>query len=157
MTAYRIALFLHLLGAVSFFAGMAVAGVGLAAAARRTRPSETALLLHAGRLGLPLVGAGFLLLLGAGLSLVHETGRSLGTPWIAAALGLLIGSALLGGYGGRAPRHARELATRLADEGDDPSAELQTLFLARPALAANTLAALAALAALGLMVWRPGG
>ena len=157
MTAYRIALFLHLFGAVSFFAGMAVAGVAFAAAARRTRPSETALLLRTGRLGLPLVGAGFVLLLGAGLWLVHETGRSLGTPWIAAALGLLIGSALLGGYGGRAPRHARELATRLAAGDDAPSAELRSLLLARPALAANTLAALSALAALALMVWRPGG
>ena len=48
---YEWALFFHLLGAFSFFAGLTVAAVGQTAARRCTRPSEIVLLLRAARWG----------------------------------------------------------------------------------------------------------
>ena len=53
-------LLFHLLGALLFFAGAAVAAVGQLEALRRRRPSEVALLLGTTRWGVLLVGVGAL-------------------------------------------------------------------------------------------------
>src|SRR6266508_4066464 len=63
---------------------------------------------------------------------------------------------LLGGLGGRSARHARELAERLAAEGDHPSEELRSLVSHRPSLLLSYASTGAIVAILVLMVWKPG-
>ena len=155
MSSYETALFLHILGAVLFFAGMAVAGAGYLTAMRRERPSEIALLLGLTRFGVLLVAVGTVLVLAFGLWLVDLTGYSLGDGWVASALALFAVSSALGTAGGRRPKEARLLATRLAHEGDLPDQALRQLLRGRAALWVNYGAALAALAILALMVFKP--
>jgi uncharacterized membrane protein len=149
------ALFVHLLGAVVFFAGLAVATVAYAAAWRRDRPAEIALILSLSTVGVALVGAGAGIVLLSGFWLLQRTGYGLGDGWVSAALGLLALSALLGAIGGRKPKQARLVARQRAAEGAADSAEIQRLLRDRAALAANVLAGAAALATLALMVWKP--
>ncbi len=151
---YEWALFFHLLGAFSFFAGLAVAAVAQTAARGRTRPSEISLLLRAARWGVLLVGFGTLLVLGFGFWLVHLTGYGF-QGWIVAALALLGIALVAGGIGGQAPKRARRLADRLAEQ-DEASPELERLLNSRAADALNVTAAAAAIAILVLMVWKPG-
>ena len=70
-TTYNVALVLHLLGAITFVAGIVVAGVAFEAARRRTQPAEIALLLSITRFGVLLVALGTLLIAAFGLWLVH--------------------------------------------------------------------------------------
>lgn len=122
-----VALFLHLTGALLFASGIVVAGVGFESARRRERPAEIALLLGLARSGVVLVLAGALLLLGCGLWLVGLEDVGYGTGWVDAALGLFMLALLLGGLGGRRPKQARKLATRLAAEGKAANPELRAL------------------------------
>jgi len=125
----HVLLFFHLLGAVCFFAGAAVAGVLQLAAMRCQRPSEVAKLLGLTRAGVALVGVGSLLTLVFGLALAGHEGIGFSPAWIQAALGLWVLSMALGGYGGRT---------------------------ARLPLLASWASGLLLLAILGLMVWQPG-
>lgn len=152
---FEIALFLHLLGALLFVSGIVVAGVAFEAARRREAPAEVALLLGLTRVGVLLVAAGGLLLLGCGIWLVDLLGLSYGTGWLTWALGLFALSVILGGLGGQRPKQARQLATRLAQEGKMASAELRALLDDRISLAANYLSAALVLGVLALMVFRP--
>jgi uncharacterized membrane protein len=152
----HVLLFFHLLGAVSFFAGAAVAGTLQLAAIRRERPSEIRELLRLTRVGAVLVGIGGLLTLAFGIALAEHEGLGLWPAWIQAALGLWVAAMALGGYGGRTARHARRLAERLAAEGDEPSPELHTLLAARGPLWASYASGLMLFAILALMVWQPG-
>lgn len=152
---HETALFLHLLGVLAFAAGIAVAGVAFEAARRRERPVEIALLLGLTRIGVLLVVAGGLLLLGCGFWLVELHGIGYGVGWIQAAIGLFALSLLLGGYGGQQPKRARRLATRLAEEGAPADAELRALLDDRLSLAANYASAALVLAILALMVFKP--
>ena len=152
---YEWALFAHVAGAISFFAGLAVAAVGQAAARRRSRPSEIAALLGAARSGVVLVAAGLLLVLGSGFWLLDLTVYGFDT-WVVAALALLALSVVAGGVGGQAPKRARRLAKRLAREDDAPSRELEALLHDRLAAALNWAAAAAAVAILVLMICKPG-
>jgi uncharacterized membrane protein len=156
VTATNWLLFFHLLGAVSFFAGAAVAGTLQLAAIRRERPSEIHALLRLTRVGVVLVGIGALLTLVFGIALAEHEGLGLSPAWIQAALGLWVAAMALGGYGGRTARQARHLAERLALEGDEPSAELRALVAARGPLWASYASGLILLAILALMVWQPG-
>ena len=80
---------------------------------------------------------------------------SLGDGWIAGALGLLVLAFILGAIGGQRPKQARKLAGRLAQETDDVDKELRALLDDRLSLALNYASALALVAALVLMVWKP--
>src|SRR5207244_9726022 len=80
-TLDEVALFLHLAGVVTLFAGMAVAAVGLAAARRRERAEEIALLLGLTRIGVVLVGAGLALAVACGFWLLDLTEFDLGDAW----------------------------------------------------------------------------
>jgi uncharacterized membrane protein len=151
----HVLLFFHLLGAVSLFAGAAVAGTLQLAAIRRERPREVYGLLRLAPVGAAFVGAGALLTLGFGIALAEHEGPGLSPAWIRAALGLWVASMVAGGYGGRAARHARDLAERLAAEDDAPSQQLHTLVAAPLPLAASCASALMILAILALMVWQP--
>jgi uncharacterized membrane protein len=151
---YEAALFLHLVGVVLFFSGMAVAAVGLLVARRRRGSGEIALLLGLTRWGVLLVAGGTLLLLVFGLWLVELTAWSLGDGWVGASLGLFVLSAVLGALGGRRPKRARLLAQSVGPAEDAPAEVLQLL---RDPLSdvLNATAAAAALAVLALMVWKP--
>ena len=155
MTLDHTLLFLHLLGAFSFFAGAAVAGTLQLAAIHRERPSEILALLRLARVGVVLVGIGALFTLGFGIGLAEHLGYGLSPTWIQAAIGLWAASMALGGYGGRSARHARYLAERLADEGDAPSEELRALVAARGPLWASYASSFLLVAVLALMVWQP--
>jgi uncharacterized membrane protein len=155
MSKLEIALFFHILGALLFVAGIVVAGVVFEAARRREVPGEVALLLSLARSGVLLVLLGATLVLGFGLWLVHIEGLSYGTGWIQWAITLYVVALLLGGVGGRRPKQARRLATRLRDEGAAVTPELRALLNDRIADAANYLSALAVLAILVLMVFKP--
>jgi uncharacterized membrane protein len=146
----EVALFLHLVGVVTLFSGMAVAAVGLAAARRRERPEEIALLLGLTRIGVVLVGAGLALAVACGFWLLDLTEFDLGDGWVATALGLVVLGAVLGALGGRRPKRARRLA-----QGAVGSAELRRLLDDPLSLWLNGAAAAAYVAVLALMVWKP--
>jgi hypothetical protein len=152
----HVLLFFHLLGAVSFFAGAAVAGLLQLAAIRRERPSEIYGLLRLAPFGAALLGLGALLTLAFGIALAQHEGLGFSPAWIQAALALWVASMVMGAYGGRSARHARHLAQRLAAEGDAPSPELRALLAARLPLWASYASGLMLVAILALMVWQPG-
>lgn len=152
---YEWALFLHLVGAIAFFAGIAVAAVAETAARRRRRPSEVAAILGTARFGVLLVAVGLLLAIGAGFWLLEETVYGF-DGWIQGALALVVVSFAAGGIGGQGPKRARRLAVRLAETGDEPSPELDAALRAPVAGVANAVAGLAAVGILVLMVWKPG-
>ncbi|MGH2866681.1 MAG: DUF2269 family protein [Solirubrobacteraceae bacterium] len=145
-------LFFHLLGALLFVAGIVLAGAVFEVARRRERPAEIALLLGLTRIGVVLLGVGALLLLGFGLWLVHIEHLSYGAGWVDAAIALYVIALALGASGGRRPKQARRLATKLAAEGSPASAELRALLDDRASLAANCASAALVLAILVLMV-----
>jgi uncharacterized membrane protein len=155
MSKLEIALFFHILGALLFVAGIVVAGVVFESARRREQPGDIALLLGLARWGVLIVLLGATLVLAFGLWLVHIEGLSYGTGWIQWAITLYVIALLLGGVGGRRPKQARRLATRLREEGAPVTPELRALLNDRIADAANYLSALAVLAILVLMVFKP--
>jgi uncharacterized membrane protein len=152
------ALLLHLAGALLLFSGMTVAAVAQLGARRRTHPGEIAALLGLTRSGVGFVAAGGLILVGSGLWLIEVSNGfySLGDGWIAGALGLLVLAFVVGAIGGQRPKRARLLAERLGREGRATSSELQTLLDDRLSLALNFTAATFVVAALVIMVWKPG-
>jgi uncharacterized membrane protein len=150
-----VALFFHVLGALTFVAGIVVAGVGFEAARRRGRPDEIALLLGLTRIGVLLVVSGGVLLLSFGLWLVHLGDFGYGDGWIDAALVLFVAAMALGAVGGQRPKQARLLASRLGAQGQSTSAELRELLDDRLSRAANYLAAVVVVAILVLMVFKP--
>jgi uncharacterized membrane protein len=151
-----VALFGHLFGAFLFVSGTVVAGVAFEAGRRRGTPGEIALLLGLARIGAALVGVGMLGVLAFGLWLVHLGDWGYGSGWIEAAIALFVAAVVLGGFGGQAPKRARQLATRLAGEGQPVSDELRSLLVNRAALLANYASVLLVVAILVLMVWKPG-
>jgi uncharacterized membrane protein len=160
VTATHWLLFFHLLGALCFFAGAAVAGTLQLAALRHERPSEILVLLRLTRVGVLLVGIGATLTLAFGLALAAHLGYGLSPAWIQAALALWIASMALGAIGGRTARHARYLAERLAAAGDpgqpeQVSEELRALVAHRPSLWASYLSGILILVIVVLMVWKP--
>jgi hypothetical protein len=146
----------HLVAAFLFVSGAVAVGVLYTAATKRERPSEVAALLGLTRVGVVLVAVGSILALVLGAELARHEGRS-GAGWVKAAIVFWFVSVVLGGIGGRAARHARYLAERLANEGDQPSAELRRALTSPRALVLNYGSFVAALAILALMVWQPGG
>ena len=150
--AGHVALFFHVLGALLFVAGIAVAGAAFEAARRRNEPREIAVLLGVTRIGVVLVGAGGVLVLAFGLWLVHLTDAGFGDAWVSAALALFVLASLLGAAGGRRPRQARVLAR----EGGD-SRPIRRLLDDPWSRAANYASAAIVVAILALMIWQPGG
>jgi uncharacterized membrane protein len=156
MDKYEWLLFLHMTGAFLFLGAAVVAVVLNVAALRRNRPSEIALLLRL--IAQTTVGfiVGLLLLLVFGLWLVDNAGYGYGDGWIVASLVLFVLSNVFGALGGERAKPARELAERLAAEGDEPSAELTARLRDPIAMALDYGAALLGFAVLVLMIWKPG-
>ena len=152
---YEWALFLHLVGAVLFFAGGAVAAVAFEAARRRELPDEIARLLGLTRVGVLLVAVGTVLLVAFGAWLVDLGNWGWG-GWVAAALVLLGLSVLAGRAGGQWPKRARRLASELAAGGREATPELRRLLDHPLSATLNYGSAALALVILGLMVFKPG-
>lgn len=146
---------LHVAAAFCFVGGSVAAGILNALAARAERPSEAASLLRLIRRTLPVIFAGVAGTLVFGIWLWHQQGYSIGAAWIWLSLALWVVANALGGIGGRHQERSRELAERLAAEGDAPSAELTALLRDPTGTAISYAAGLATLAILVLMVWRP--
>ncbi|HWB68890.1 MAG TPA: DUF2269 family protein [Solirubrobacterales bacterium] len=151
----NVVLFFHLAGALLFVAGTVVAGIAFESARRREDPSEIALLLGLARSAVPLVLLGGILLLGCGLWLAGlEEDAGLGAGWVNGALALFVLALALGGWGGRAPRRARELAERQA-RGEEADADLRALLEDPRSRLANYASAALIVAILALMVFKP--
>lgn len=155
MSAFEVALFLHVIGAMAFVAGTVLAGVAFEAARRRTSAGEVALLLSLARAGAVLVVAGAILAGGCGLWLAHLADESFSTEWVWLSAALFVLALVLGGLGGRRPRQARELASAQADGSAAPGPELRRLLEDRASRWANYLSAAAVLAIIYLMVTKP--
>jgi uncharacterized membrane protein len=153
---YEWLLFLHVTGAFLFLGAAVVALVFSVASLRRDRPSEIVLLLRLNAQTTVGFAVGLLLLLVFGLWLVHDAGYGYGDSWIVAALVLFVLSTVFGAVGGERAKPARELAERLAAEGDEPSAELKARLRDPVVRFLDYGAALLGFAVLVLMIWKPG-
>ena len=150
-TTYNVALMLHLFGALLFVAGIVLAGVTFEVARRRERPGDIALLLGLARIGVLLVAVGGLLLPIFGLWMVHLGDWGYGSTWVDWALGLYVLVLVLGGVGGRRPKQARKLASRLAADDAHVTGELRRL-LDDPASRAINYSALGVVAAIVVLM-----
>ncbi len=158
MTKENWLLLFHLLAAFTFLSGSAVAGVLHQAAMRRDRPSQIALLLGLVRPMVPVIGVASLATLGFGLWLTQVAGpdADLDEGWVIAAIVLWAVSVAAATPGGTMLRHARELAERLAQDGDRPNEELRRAVADPRALVLNYLSFAALVAIIVLMVFKPG-
>ncbi len=163
---YQVALFLHLLGALAFVAGIVLAGVAFEAARRRALPGEIVALLALARVGVLLVAVGTVLLGVFGFWLVHLGDWGYGTTWVDLSIGLFVLALVLGGLGGQRPKRARKLAVelrgrseRVSDElqehDDRVSRELRALLDDPTSRVLNYASLLLVVAVLALMVWGP--
>ena len=155
MTKEQWLLGFHVLSAFLFVGGAVLAGFLHTAAVLRQRPSEVALLLGLTRIGVVAVGLGALASLGFGAWLVSVRNLDWNDAWLTWGLALWVASIVLGGLGGRRARHARDLARRLVAEGDQRSPELRRAVANPIGLTLNYASLAAALAILGLMIWKP--
>jgi uncharacterized membrane protein len=146
----------HITAAFCFVGGSVAAGILNVLAIRAERPSDTAYLLRLVRLTLPVIFVGTAGTLVFGLWLWHELHFSFGAFWIWASLVLWVIANALGGIGGRHQERSRELAERLAGEGDAHTDELRSLLADRRGNAISWLAGAATLLILVLMIWKPG-
>jgi uncharacterized membrane protein len=158
MSEYQWLLFVHVTGAFLLVGGSVVAVVLNLTALRRERPSEIALLLGLARFAVAAIGTGLLVTIAIGLWLVRAApyGYSYGSFWTIAALVLWLVAGALGSRGGRRDRETRELAERLAGQGDAPSEALRARLRDPVSLALSYGSGLAVLLILVDMIWKPG-
>jgi uncharacterized membrane protein len=156
VTKYDWLVLIHILGAFVFLSGTIVAVILHLVAMRRDRPSEVALLLGLIQPTVIAIGVGSVVTLGLGIWLADDAGYGIGDEWVVAAIVLWVVSGALAGGGGKPLRHARELAERLAADGDRPSEELHHAVVDRRALLLNYASFAALIAILVLMVFKPG-
>ncbi|HSI98535.1 MAG TPA: DUF2269 family protein [Gaiellaceae bacterium] len=153
--SYEWLLFGHLVGAFLFVSGAVAATVLRLAALRRELPSEVAVLMRAVRPAVPLIGLGLVLVLVFGFWLTARLDLDLGSTWLSATFALLGWAVLVGAVAGRQDRHTRELAERLAADGDRPSEELARRLRGPANLTLNASLLVATFAVVALMVWQP--
>ena len=149
-------MFLHVTGAFLVLGGAVFAGILNFVAMRRDRPSEVVALYGLIRYAAAAIGAGMFVTLGLGLWLVADVDYSWGDTWIILALILWAVAGALGGQGGKRERETRELAERLAAEGDAPSPELRARMHDPVTLALSWGSGVVVLVILALMIWKPG-
>ena len=149
----EVALYLHLLGAFAFLAGLVLAGAAFESARRRETAGEVALLLGLARRGALFAVAGAVVLGPFGLWLVHLGAFGYASGWVDASIAAFVVVLLLGAFGGRAPKRARELA-EAAPAGGAVDGALRTMLDDRTARLANYLALALVLAIVTLMVFK---
>lgn len=155
VTTYTVALFLHLLGVLAFFAGIALAAAAFEVARRREDPVGIAAILGLARIGALLAAGGSVTVLGCGLWLVHLGRFGLDPLWIQASLTLLVVALAIGAVAGRRPKRARLHAEDLAARGAPADGRLGVLLNDPLSLAANYASSVIVLVILGLMVFKP--
>jgi uncharacterized membrane protein len=154
---YQWLLVLHMTGAFLVLGGATMAAIFNVAAMRRERPSEIAILYKLTQFAAFSVMVGMTLALIFGLWLVADVNFvDWGDAWVIIALVLWIVANALGSSGGRREKATRELAERLAAQGDQPSAELRARLRDPVALALSYGSGAAVIAILALMIWKPG-
>jgi uncharacterized membrane protein len=156
LSTYDWLLALHVTGAFFLVGGSVMAATLNVLALRSSVPSESAQLLRLIKTAVIFIGAGAGMTLVLGLWLVHHVGYSYGKLWVWGAILLWVISSALGSVGGRHQEKTRELAERLAAEGDAPNDELRALLRDRRGNAMSYAAGLATLLILVLMIWKPG-
>jgi uncharacterized membrane protein len=149
-------LFLHVTGAFMVLGGAVIAGVFNVSALRRERPSEIALLYRLTSFAVRSISVGMVLTLVFGLWLVGHLDYRWGDAWIVTSLVLWVVASALGGVGGNRDKAARQLAERLAAEGDAPSPELSARLRDPVSLALSWGSGVVVIAILALMIWKPG-
>ncbi|MFC0080827.1 DUF2269 family protein [Aciditerrimonas ferrireducens] len=153
---YDFALCLHLIGAFSLVSGTVLAGVSFEMARHRARSAEVAVLLGLARIGAVLVIGGIVFVGSFGLWLVDLGHWGYATPWVDAAIGLLLLVVVAGALGGQPPKRARRLASDLAQDDRPIDDEVHSLLNDRGARLLNYGAAAALVAIIVLMVVKPG-
>jgi uncharacterized membrane protein len=158
MSTYDWLLFLHVTGAFLLTGGVLVAITFNLVAQLRQKPSEIALLLGLTRFAVAAIVSGGILTLAFGLWLVDETpfGYGYGQGWVIAAIVLWVIGNAMGSRAGKREEQTRELATRLAGEGDMPSAELKAQMRDPLTLFLSYGTGVVILALLAVMIWKPG-
>jgi uncharacterized membrane protein len=154
---YHWLLIFHMAGAFLVVGGATFAGIFNVAAMRRERPSEVVVLFKLTRIAVVSLLIGMTLALAFGLWLVADLDFIKWTDaWVISAIALWFVANALGSNGGRRDRQARELAERLAAEGDQPSSELRGMLRDPVTLAMSWGSGVAVIAILALMIWKPG-
>jgi uncharacterized membrane protein len=156
VSRYDWLLVLHVTGAFMVLGGVAMAGIFNVTAMRRDRPSEIALLYRLTQIAAGLITTGLLITLAIGLWLVSDADYGYGETWVVLALILWFLAGALGGVGGEREKATRQLAERLATEGDAPSAELRARLRDPVSLALSWGAGVVVIVILVLMIWKPG-
>ena len=156
MDRYQWLIFLHVAGAFMVLGGATMAGILNFSALRRERPSEIVTLFRLTRFAVTSITVGMVVALGFGLWLVSDADFGWGETWIVLALILWFVANALGGIGGRRDKRTRELAERLAAEGDMPSPELRARLRDPISLALSYGSGLVVIVILALMIWKPG-
>ena len=157
MDRYHWLLVFHMTGAFLLIGGAVFAGIFNIAALRRERPSEIVVLFRLVRIAVGSISLGMLLTLVFGLWLVADLEFvKWGDAWVILALVLWVVANALGGMGGRREKTTRQLAERLAAEGDAPSADLRARMRDPVTLALSWGSGLVVLAILAVMIWKPG-
>ena len=157
MDRYHWLLVFHMAGALLVLGGATMAGIFNIAALRRERPSEIAVLFKLTRLAVVSVLVGMTVALAFGLWLVVDLDFvKWSDAWVITAIILWVVANALGSNGGRRDRRARELAERLAAEGDRPSPELRAALRDPVTLALSWGSGAVVMVILVLMIWKPG-
>jgi uncharacterized membrane protein len=154
---YHWLLVFHMTGAFLLLGGAVFAGILSAAAMRRERPSEVVVLYRLVQIAVRAISAGMLLTIAFGIWLVADLDFvKWSNTWVVLALvGWVLANAL-GGIGGRREKATRQLAERLAAEGDAPSSELRARMRDPLTLALSWGSGIVVIGILALMIWKPG-
>lgn len=157
MDRYQWLLVFHMTGAFLLLGGATFAGILNAAALRRERPSEVVVLYRLVQIAVRAISLGMLLTIAFGIWLVADLDFvKWSNTWVVLALvGWVLANAL-GGIGGRREKQTRELAERLAAEGDAPSSELRARMRDPLTLALSWGSGVVVIGILALMIWKPG-
>jgi uncharacterized membrane protein len=154
---YQWLIFLHVTGAFLVLGGAVFGGIMNAFALRRGRPSEIVVLFRLVRIAVVSISIGMVVTLLLGIWLVVDVGFiKWSDTWVILALILWVVANALGGIGGRRERETRELAERLAAEGDAPSPKLRERMHDPVTLALSWGSGVVVIAILALMIWKPG-
>ena len=157
MSRYDWLLFLHVASVFAVGAGLVLLTGSLIAARARERPSEIAAALALTRPNVILFDVAGTAILVFGVLLVLDLDAyEITDGWILATLALWLITALAGTRAARTYREAGAVARRLAAGGDVTTGELAALVRNRRALVLHAVSAAALLAALVLMIYKPG-
>ena len=160
MSKYDWLLVFHLFGAAALVGGALAFHTLQIALIRSDRPRRIATLFGIGRPFELAIQIGAVVSLAFGIWLAyadHEIPKyKITDGWIIAAIVLWFVANGLGFRGGEIYARARELAVKLAAEGDEPSPELSAMIRSRPAAILTWASTASMFAIIVLMVWKPG-